>query len=121
MPRNTDGSPSAPKVDFLEKAVERFDALINNGHSLAIVGTDEKDPLAVAEVVEIIEEPIVVAYRDAFEWLATFLGNRRDYHKRRQTKQKIELQLMEEALSRHGVDVKKIQKEADRAADDSIL
>jgi hypothetical protein len=116
MPRNSDGSPRSPQVDFLEKMVERLDKVINEGNSLAVVHDEDQSIL----VDEIIEEPVLVAWRDAFDWLATFLGNRRDYHKRRQTKTKVEMDLMRRALEERGIDVKKLEKEADDAADDSI-
>lgn len=120
MPRNSDGSPRSPQVDFLETAVTRLDQIINNGQSLAVVGSDPAGDHGAIEVLEIIEEPIVVAWRDAFDWLATFLGNRRDYHKRRQTKTKVEIDLMRRALEERGIDVKKLEREADDAADNSI-
>jgi hypothetical protein len=111
------GAPRAPKIEFLAKMVERLDETIDAGHSLAVIGDDEDGGM---KIYEILEEQLLVGWRDAFEWLQVFLENRRDYHKKRNTSSKIELQLMEEALQRAGVDTKKIRKEAERAADDSI-
>jgi hypothetical protein len=100
--------------------IKRLDEIIDNGFSLAVLD-DSKDPENIGTVHEIIEEQVLVGWRDAFDWLATFLENRRDYHKKRQVKTKVEMQLLEDALTRSGVDVAKIKKEAERAADDSIL
>lgn len=114
MARTEQGAPRAPKIDFLLKMVERLDEIINAGDTLARVTGDD------AEIAELYEESLLVGWHDAFDWLATFLENRRDYHKKRNTSNKLEMQLLEEALKRHGVDTTKIRKDAERAADDSI-
>jgi hypothetical protein len=113
------GAPRAPKIEFLIKMVERLDEIINAGDSLARVSEQAGDENSLA-IDELFEEALLVGWRDAFEWLQVFLENRRDYHKKRNTSAKLEIQLMEEALQRAGVDTKKIRKEAERAADDSI-
>jgi hypothetical protein len=113
------GAPRAPKIEFLAKMIERLDEIINAGDSLGRIGESEADSTH-PEIFEIFEEQLLVGWRDAFDWLVTFLENRRDYHKKRNTSAKLEIQLMEEALQRAGVDTKKIRKEAERAADDSI-
>jgi hypothetical protein len=102
--------------------VERLDEIINKGDSLArVTEVENKNGAETLEVEELYEEALLVGWRDAFEWLAVFLENRRDYHKKRNTSTKIEIQLMEEALQRAGVDTKKIRKDAERAADDTII
>jgi uridylate kinase len=116
MTKNSD-APRAPKIDFLNMMVERIDKVIDEGNSIAVV-SGEGDDMAVEEL---LEEKVLVGWRDAFEWLAVFLENRRDYHKKRNTANKLELQLLEDALKRAGVDTAKIRKEAENAADDSIL
>jgi hypothetical protein len=103
--------------------IERLDEIIDAGDSLARITDDAESDRAtdvVASIVEIYDEQLLVGWRDAFEWLQVFLENRRDYHKKRNTSAKLEIQLMEEALQRAGVDTKKIRKEAERAAGDSI-
>lgn len=120
--KNEQGAPRAPKIDFLNKMVERLDEIINKGDSLArVTEVENKNGAETLEVEELYEEALLVGWRDAFEWLAVFLENRRDYHKKRNTSTKIEIQLMEEALQRAGVDTKKIRKDAERAADDTII
>jgi deoxyribodipyrimidine photolyase-like uncharacterized protein len=109
------GGPKAPSVEALEKLVARLDEIINSGDSLAVVGDGEN-----AEVGELWNEPDVVVMRDALDWTLTYLGNRRDYHKRRNVKTKVEMELFRERLEAAGVDVKKLEKEASEAADDSI-
>jgi hypothetical protein len=123
MARTEQGAPRAPKIEFLEKMVERLDDIINKGDSLGRIS----DPPGKGEsantelqVEEIFEEALLVGWHDAFEWLLVFLENRRDYHKKRNTANKVEMQLLEDALKRAGVDTAKIRKEAERAADDSI-
>jgi hypothetical protein len=124
MARTEQGAPRAPKIEFLEKMIERLDEIINAGDSLGRIS----DPAAgkgesantELQVDEIYEEALLVGWRDAFEWVAVFLENRRDYHKKRNTANKVEMQLLEDALKRAGVDTAKIRREAERAADDSI-
>jgi hypothetical protein len=115
------GGPKTPKIEFLTAMIMRLDAIVNNGESLAVVG-DSLDPENKdVVIVEILDEPTLIAWRDALEWLEVFLTNRRDYHKRQNISKKITTQLLEDALARAGVDTKKIRAEAERAADDSIL
>lgn len=120
MARTEQGAPRAPKIEFLEKMVERLDSIINSGDSLARVSDGKGEDGASLQIDELFEEALLVGWHDAFEWLLVFLENRRDYHKRRNTSNKIEMQLLEDALKRAGVDTAKIRKEAERAADDSI-
>jgi hypothetical protein len=119
MAKTEQGAPRAPKIEFLEKMVERLDEIINEGMSLAVI-TEGEEPSKDPVIHEYLEEQLLVGWRDAFEWLQVFLENRRDYHKKRNTANKVEMQLLEDALKRHGVDTAKIRKEAERAADDSI-
>lgn len=118
MARTEQGAPRAPKIEFLNKMVERLDEIINSGETLGrLTESTDKTEWQLAEV---FEEQLLVGWHDAFEWLAVFLENRRDYHKKRNTANKVEMQLLEDALQRAGVDTAKIRKEAERAADDSI-
>lgn len=116
MSRNPD-APKAPKVKFLDEMVDKLDDLINKGGELAFIHGDAD----VNENLENLGEATTVDIREALDWLATMLGNRRDYHKRRQIKQKREYELLREALAKRNVDVDALEKEAEKAADESLL
>ena len=112
-------STKSPDVRKCRALYERIDDVINNGHDVAIV--DASSSKEHPEALDYISEPDLVAMRDALEWVYVFLMNRRDYHKRRNTKTKVEMQLLEDALRRKGIDVESIKKNAASVADDEVI
>jgi hypothetical protein len=96
-------APKSPSLKTLEKNIQMIDEIIDSGQEVGI------------------DEPRLVDIRDALDWTHTFLINRRDYHRKRQTMQKVETALLEERLQAAGIDVKQIKKDAERLAEDAIV
>lgn len=105
----------SPDVQTLRTLVELIDEVINAGHEVLIT-----DPENVQNPTQ-IAEPTLVAMRDALEWTYVFLLNRRDYHKKRNAKTKVLESLLKEKLEAAGINVAKIERDADRIADDKII
>ena len=112
-------APKSPELKKLTKHIAMLDDVINNGWDVAIANIT--DPLENSTIHTYITEPTLVEIRDALDWVLTFLENRRDYHKKRQTKAKVEQALMEEKLREAGVDIDSLRKDAVRLSEDALL
>jgi len=73
-----------------------------------------------AEILELEEVDAVDVY-EALDWVCDFLAKRRDYHKGRSVKQRVERQVLEEALRAHGVDIAEVKRRAHSAVSDALI
>jgi hypothetical protein len=105
--------PKAPSLESLRRSIELIDEIIDKGYDVTLFDGEEK--------VSLLPETSLVSIHDALEWAYVFLMNRRDYHKRRQTQQKIEVALLEDELRRAGVNVEAIKRAAASAADENLI
>jgi hypothetical protein len=119
-------APKSPALPRLRKHIELLDLVINEGYDVEIIDREEGSKDSEGNPVEQcfidhVAEAQLVEIRDALDWTLTFLENRRDYHRKRQTQQKIEMALLEEKLASAGVDVRKLKSDAVRLAEDAII
>lgn len=112
-------TPKSPNLKQLEQTINMIDEIINAGHDVAF--GEITDALENSTIAGYIDETQLVVMRDALDWTHTYLVNRRDYHKKRQTLQKIETALLEEKLQEAGIDVRKLKHDAERLADDEMI
>jgi hypothetical protein len=101
-------APKSPALPRLRKHIQTIDEVIDSGVDVTFGDA-------------ILPEAFLVDVRDALDWTLTFLENRRDYHRKRQTQQKIEMALLEEKLASAGIDVRKLKSDAVRLAEDAII
>lgn len=111
---NDNNAPKSPELKKLAKHIQTIDEIINSGWDVT-AHTDKGEPQVEFKESELVE------IRDALDWTLTFLENRRDYHKKRQTKAKVEQALMEEKLREAGVDIDAIRKSAVKLSEDVLL
>jgi hypothetical protein len=110
-------APKSPNLKALQNWIDELDQLINEGHDLAIA----TNGTAMDSITHVWKETRVVELRDALDWTHTYLINRRDYHRKRQTMQKVTEALLEEKLQEAGIDVKKLKRDAERLAEDEMI
>lgn len=112
MRETANGTPKSPALTQLKKSLDLLNDIVDGGLDLVIV--DGETTLAVREtqIVDII---------DALNWAYVFLLNRKDYHKKRTTQQKIEIELLKDQLKSRGIDVERLERRASSIAEDKMI
>jgi hypothetical protein len=103
----------SPKLDTLRACIKRIDEIIDSGADVVCMNVDPT-------FKNTVEEEFLVDMRDILFWTYQLLQNRRDYHRQRNAKTKAELELLEEALTKRGINVNEIKRRAHGLAADSI-